>query len=47
MARARQLRRLDKKSDLELLAAYIVTKEQRREIPIMGDPIRRRCGGLS
>lgn len=28
----------DKKSDLELLAPYIVTKEQRREIPIMGDP---------
>ena len=28
----------DKKSDLELLAPYVVTKEQRREIPIMGDP---------
>ena len=28
----------DKKSDLELLEPYIVTKEQRREIPIMGDP---------
>ncbi len=28
----------DKKSDLELIAPYIVTKEQRREIPIMGDP---------
>ena len=28
----------DKKSDLELLAPYIVTKDQRREIPIMGDP---------
>ena len=28
----------DKKSDLELLAPYIVTKEQRREIPLMGDP---------
>ena len=28
----------DKKSDLDLLAPYIVTKEMRREIPIMGDP---------
>ena len=28
----------DKKSDLELIAPYIITKEQRREIPIMGDP---------
>ena len=28
----------DKKSDLDLLAPYIITKEQRREIPIMGDP---------
>ena len=28
----------DKKSDLDLLAPYIVTKEKRREIPIMGDP---------
>ncbi len=28
----------DKKSDLDLIAPYIVTKEQRREIPIMGDP---------
>ena len=28
----------DKKTDLELLAPYVVTKEQRREIPIMGDP---------
>lgn len=28
----------DGKSDLELLAPYILTKEQRREIPIMGDP---------
>ncbi|MGO9487204.1 MAG: NifX-associated nitrogen fixation protein [Rhodomicrobium sp.] len=28
----------DKKSDLELLELYIVTKEQRREIPLMGDP---------
>ena len=28
----------DKKSDLELIAPYIVTKEQRREIPLMGDP---------
>ncbi len=28
----------DKKTDLELLAPYIVTKEQRREMPIMGDP---------
>lgn len=26
------------KTDLDLLAPYIVTKEQRREIPIMGDP---------
>ena len=28
----------DKKTDLELIAPYIITKEQRREIPIMGDP---------
>jgi probable nitrogen fixation protein len=28
----------DKKSDLDLLAPYILTKEQRREMPIMGDP---------
>jgi probable nitrogen fixation protein len=28
----------DKKSDLELIGSYIITKEQRREIPIMGDP---------
>lgn len=26
------------KSDAELLAPYILTKEQRRELPIMGDP---------
>jgi len=28
----------DKKSDLELIGPYIITKDQRREIPIMGDP---------
>ncbi len=28
----------DKKSDLDLIAPYIVTKEQRREIPLLGDP---------
>ena len=28
----------EKKSDLALLDPYIVTKEQRREIPIIGDP---------
>ncbi len=28
----------DKKSDLDLIAPYIVTKEQRREVPIIGDP---------
>jgi probable nitrogen fixation protein len=28
----------DKKTDLDLIAPYIHTKEQRREIPIMGDP---------
>ena len=28
----------DKKSDLELIAPYIITKEQRREVPIIGDP---------
>ncbi len=28
----------ERKSDLSLLDPYIVTKEQRREIPIMGDP---------
>jgi probable nitrogen fixation protein len=28
----------DKKSDLELLEPYVLTKEQRREIPLMGDP---------
>jgi probable nitrogen fixation protein len=28
----------DKKSDLELIEPYIITKEQRREVPIIGDP---------
>ena len=28
----------DRKSDLDLLSDYIVTKEQRRSIPIIGDP---------
>ncbi len=28
----------DKKTDLELLAPYVITKEQRREMPIIGDP---------
>ncbi len=28
----------DNKSDLDLLAPYIITKEQRREMPIIGDP---------
>lgn len=28
----------DKKSDADLLDEFIVTKEQRREIPIIGDP---------
>ena len=28
----------DKKPDAKLLADYVVTKEQRRAIPIMGDP---------
>ena len=28
----------DKKSDLDLIAPYIITKEQRREVPIIGDP---------
>lgn len=28
----------DKKSDLDLIEPYIITKEQRREMPIMGDP---------
>ncbi len=28
----------DRKTDLDLLRPYIVTKEQRREIPIIGDP---------
>lgn len=28
----------DKKSDEELLKPYVVTREQRREIPIIGDP---------
>lgn len=28
----------DGKSDLDLLEPYILTKEKRREIPIMGDP---------
>ncbi len=28
----------DRKSDLDLIAPYIVTKEQRRQIPIIGDP---------
>ena len=28
----------DRQSDLDLIAPYIVTKAQRREMPIMGDP---------
>ena len=28
----------DKKTDLDLLEPYILTKEKRRELPIMGDP---------
>lgn len=28
----------DKKRDLDLIEPYIITKEQRREMPIMGDP---------
>ena len=28
----------DRKSDVDLLSDYIVTKEQRRSIPIIGDP---------
>lgn len=28
----------DGKSDADLLAPYVLTKEQRRELPIMGDP---------
>ena len=28
----------DKKSDLDLIAPYIISKEQRREIPLIGDP---------
>lgn len=28
----------DRKTDLDLLEDYIVTKEQRRAIPIIGDP---------
>lgn len=28
----------DGKSDMELIAPYIITREQRREMPIMGDP---------
>jgi probable nitrogen fixation protein len=28
----------DKKADLDLIAPYIITKEQRREVPIIGDP---------
>jgi probable nitrogen fixation protein len=28
----------DKKTDLDLLDPYILTKEKRRELPIMGDP---------
>ncbi len=28
----------DGKSDLDLIDPYILTKEKRREIPIMGDP---------
>jgi len=31
----------DKKSDEELLAPYIVTREQRRNLPIIGDPDAR------
>jgi probable nitrogen fixation protein len=28
----------DKKADLDLITPYIITKDQRREIPIIGDP---------
>ncbi len=28
----------DKKGDLDLIAPYVITREQRREIPIKGDP---------
>ncbi len=28
----------DRKSDLDLLSPYILDKERRREIPLMGDP---------
>ena len=28
----------ERKSDAEILADFIVTKEQRRQIPIIGDP---------
>ena len=28
----------DAKSDLDLLEPYIITKEKRRELPIMSDP---------
>jgi len=28
----------DKKSDVQLLSAFVVTKEERRAIPIIGDP---------
>ncbi len=38
MARARCARRLGQESDLDLIAPYIITKEQRREVPIIGDP---------
>ncbi len=28
----------DKKSDLDLIEPYIITKEQRKQVPIIGDP---------
>jgi probable nitrogen fixation protein len=38
VARAGHARRLDKKSDTELLEPYIVDKEKRKQLPLMGDP---------
>lgn len=35
----------DRASDAELLAHFIITEEQRREIPIIAIPVRTSCCG--
>jgi hypothetical protein len=37
----------ENRSDLQLLKPFILSADERRAIPIIGDPTRRRCGGSS